>query len=72
MRESKEAKAVRLLAEGSVKIVGANTTKVYALVAGDTADYEIQGYKDQFGCSCANVKNDCSHIEAVKKVWACH
>jgi len=71
MTESVTQKAQRLLIEGKVRITGANQVKVYADVQGDNGEYMVAGIRDQFGCSCANVKNQWSHIEAVKMIWKC-
>jgi hypothetical protein len=68
-RESREAKALRLLTSArlSVEVVDQNTKTVRARCRGDSAEVYLLGYRRGEGwyCECACLTMPCSHVVAL-------
>jgi hypothetical protein len=71
MRESIDAKAVRLLGVGQVTILRVDVTNpsrtVAARVVGDHGTYRVAHEANRWTCSCPAPAR-CSHCEAVRRV----
>lgn len=58
------AKAKRLLASGSVTVVGRVGDEIVATVLGDAGRYEVTRRRGGWSCTCPN-RGRCSHMTAV-------
>jgi hypothetical protein len=67
-RETVDAKARRLLAEGRVLIVRVRLDFVIAIVQGDSDSYDVRHDPSGWSCSCPVRRPECSHIAAVRLV----
>lgn len=61
-------KAARLLTEGRVLIVRVRLDLAIAIVQGDSNTYDVRYDPGGWSCSCAAMRPDCSHIDAVRAV----
>jgi uncharacterized Zn finger protein len=77
-RETKAAKAARLLADRRVRVILANEHGIWAHVDGDTATYRTKlmntGKRVERYCTCDysrvhEVTHACSHTEALTLIW---
>jgi uncharacterized Zn finger protein len=73
MTETAAVKARRLLPEGRlmVKIVDPDGQFVWAQCRGDSGEVYDLGYDpkaNQWRCTCAELKGNCSHLQALKLV----
>ena len=70
-RETKDAKALRLIAEHRVKVHEVTLLGCVAEVAGDGDDYVVK-LDGRWQCTCANgccYKGLCSHATAVSTIY---
>jgi uncharacterized Zn finger protein len=67
MRESIDAKASRLLANGAVHVHSANEDQVIARVRGESGIHDVEWNRGEWSCTCL-ARGVCSHERAV---WLC-
>ncbi len=68
-RETKEAKAVRLLYDQRVRFEELSPASCLVRVHGETDDYNVEQQGGRWQCSCVNGSSRCSHILAVQTVY---
>jgi uncharacterized Zn finger protein len=69
-RESMEAKAVRLLAEGRLRVVLVDGERIEARVRGSEADHSVGYQRGGWWCDCEAHRfgRRCSHLAALQLV----
>lgn len=67
-REPAQAKAIRLLISGRVRVKLVRAGRCWARVNGDTEVYEVGCSRGRWHCSCIGYGDRCSHIKAVQMV----
>lgn len=67
-RESAAVKAIRLLAQGRVRLHSVHIGRCAATVFGDTGTWTVGCGHSRWHCDCPNAGDRCSHIAAVKLV----
>ncbi len=70
-RETKQAKALRLLSQARMSVVQASDTGFEAEVRGDTGRHHVDWSRGSWHCTCPHLARTtaCSHILAALLVW---
>ncbi len=67
-RESAATKAIRLRAEGRVRLRHVDVGTCHAIVLGDSGVYDVHAERSTWSCTCACFGARCSHIATVRSL----
>jgi uncharacterized Zn finger protein len=67
-RETAAEKARRYLAEGRLTVLEVGPAVIRATCAGDGQVYRCGWWQGEWGCTCPNLRDQCSHLKALRLV----